>query len=118
MRILIAVAVVLSLLVTIFAVQNNQPTTVKFLFWSVDGSSALVLMVTLIAGVVVGVLLMIPGSVRNRLRVAELNRNLRGMKEQLPPQAPPEAGPSSPGAAPAAEAGGSTGVDPAGEGDG
>lgn len=89
MRILVAVALLLSLLVTVFAVQNNQPTTVRFLAWSVDGSFALVLMITLITGIVAGVLLMVPGSVRNRLRVAELRRSLRGAQDQLQAM-PPE----------------------------
>lgn len=82
MRFLIVVALLLSLLVTIFAVQNNQPTTVKFLVWSVDGSSALVLMVTLLLGILIGVLLMLPGSLRGRLRTGELQRNLRDAETQ------------------------------------
>lgn len=80
MRALIALALVLSLLVTIFAVQNIQPATVQFLFWSVSGSLALVLMVTLILGILIGVLLMIPGSVRNRLKVGELQRSVRSIE--------------------------------------
>jgi uncharacterized integral membrane protein len=82
-RILIAVALILSLLVTIFAVQNNAATTVRFLFWSVDGSFALVLMVTLITEILVGIMLMVPGSVRNRLKAAELKRKLNAMDQQV-----------------------------------
>ncbi len=83
MRALIALALILALLVTIFAVQNNADTSVKFLAWSVRGSAALVLMITLTVGIVVGVLLMIPGSVRNRLKVAELNRQLKTLEHDL-----------------------------------
>jgi len=83
MRALIALALILALLVTIFAVQNNADTSVKFLVWSVRGSAALVLMITLTVGIVVGVLLMIPGSVRNRLKVAELNRQLKSLEHDL-----------------------------------
>ncbi|MGH2619741.1 MAG: LapA family protein [Anaerolineales bacterium] len=83
MRALVALALILALLVTIFAVQNNADTSVKFLAWSVRGSAALVLMITLSVGIVVGLLLMIPGSVRNRLKVAELNRQLKALEHDL-----------------------------------
>lgn len=88
MRLLIVVALLLSLLVTVFAVQNNAATAVRFLFWSVQGSFALVLMVTLIMGILIGVLLMLPGSLRQRLRVAELNRQLRELEQRPEPPAP------------------------------
>ena len=77
MRILFAVALVMALIVTIFAVQNNATTTIRFLFWSIDGSLALVLMLTLILGIIIGVLLMIPGSVRTRLKVGSLRRDVQ-----------------------------------------
>ena len=41
MRALVALALILALLVTIFAVQNNADMTVKVLVWSVRGSAAL-----------------------------------------------------------------------------
>ncbi len=69
MRIFFVFALVLALLVTVFAVQNNQPITISFLFWSIEGSLALLLMVTLVLGIVIGVLLMAQGSVRSRLQV-------------------------------------------------
>ncbi len=82
MRIFFVVALILALLVTVFAVQNNQPITISFLFWSIDGSLALVLMVTLVLGIVIGVLLMAPGSVRSRLQVGGLQRSLRSLEQE------------------------------------
>jgi uncharacterized integral membrane protein len=81
MRIFFAVALILALLVTVFAVQNNQPITISFLFWSIEGSLALVLMITLVFGIVIGVLLMAPGSVRNRLQIGGLQRSVRSLEE-------------------------------------
>ncbi len=115
MRFLILVALFLSLLVTIFAVQNNQPTTVKFLAWSVDGSSALVLMVTLILGILIGVMLMVPGSVRGRLRAGELRRSLRELEEQHPT---PTDQPDSPPPTAEQPDGPSSSIDPPGPADG
>jgi uncharacterized integral membrane protein len=82
MRIFFVVALILALLVTVFAVQNNQPITISFLFWSIDGSLALVLMVTLVMGIVIGVLLMAPGSVRSRFRAREFQRSVRALEEE------------------------------------
>ena len=47
MRLLFVLALMLALLVTVFAVQNNANIDVSFLFWGVAGSLALVLMITL-----------------------------------------------------------------------
>lgn len=90
MRLFFVLALLLALLVTIFAVQNNANTDVRFLFWSVAGSQALVLMLTLTLGIVIGVLLMLPGTVRRRLEVADLRRKLRA-QEAAPPSMSPAA---------------------------
>ena len=99
MRALVSLALILALLVTIFAVQNNAVTTIKFLGWSVEGSAALVLMITFALGIIIGALLMTPGSVRNRLKARELRRTVAALErdaastrtsEQSPPQADAE----------------------------
>ena len=82
MRIFFVIALVLALLVTVFAVQNNQPITISFLFWSIDGSLALVLMITLVLGIIIGVLLMAPGSVRSRFKVGGLQRSVRSLEQE------------------------------------
>ncbi len=82
MRILFAVALILALLVTVFAVLNNEPITVSFLIWEIKGSLALVLMITLVLGIVIGVLLMAPGSVRNRLQIGGLQRSVRSLEQE------------------------------------
>ena len=53
MRFLVILALLLALLVTIFAVQNSAAAPVTFLFWRVNGSLALVLMLTLALGVLI-----------------------------------------------------------------
>lgn len=93
MRALIALALILALLVTIFAVQNNAVTTIKFLFWSVEGSAALVLMITLFLGIIIGALLMTPGSVRNRLKVRELRRTVESLDREAASMRPTDQAP-------------------------
>ncbi|MFV1858451.1 MAG: lipopolysaccharide assembly LapA domain-containing protein [Anaerolineales bacterium] len=103
MRIFIAIALILALLVTVFAVQNNQPITINFLFWSIEGSLALVLMITLVLGIVVGVLLMAPGYIRSRIQVGSLQRAARSMElesdsaEAAPSQPAEDIAPETPG---------------------
>jgi uncharacterized integral membrane protein len=99
MRLLFVLALLLALLVTVFAVQNNANIDVSFLFWGVAGSLALVLMITLSLGILIGVLLMLPGAVRRRLELGELKRAVRTLEQQTPRPlptpidgAPPEAG--------------------------
>jgi len=82
MRIFFVIALILALLVTVFAVQNNQDITIRFLLWSIEGSLALVLMITLSLGIVIGVLLMMPGSVRSRLKIGGLQRNVRSLERE------------------------------------
>ena len=88
LRIFLVLALLLSLLVTIFAVQNNTQAEISFLSLTATGSLALVLMVTVLIGIGIGVLFMLPGSVRARLaarterkRSLQLERELEGLKQ-------------------------------------
>ncbi len=88
MRIFLVLALILSLVVTIFAVQNNTEIDVSFINWHATGSLALVLMITVFIGIGIGVLLMLPGSVRARLggrterkRSQQLEAELAGMRD-------------------------------------
>jgi len=100
MRLLFVLALLLALLVTVFAVQNNATIDVSFLFWGVAGSLALVLMITLSLGILIGVLLMLPGAVRRRLEVGELRRSVRTLEQQSsrPLPTPMGSGPAETGA--------------------
>jgi putative membrane protein len=79
MRIFLILALLLSLIVTVFAIQNNTDIDVTFLRWHATGSLALVLMITMISGIGIGVMLMLPGSVRARLN----GRSERKRSQQL-----------------------------------
>jgi uncharacterized integral membrane protein len=66
---LIGIIVLLALLV-VLAIQNYQPLTLKFLFWSFETSVVLVLLVSFLIGALVGGLILWMG---------------RGKKKDLPP---------------------------------
>lgn len=98
MRVYLILALLLAILVTVFAIQNNAQIEVTFLFWKIDGSLALVLMTTLAIGIIIGILVYIPSAVRRRLQVGGLKRQLRTLEqaEALKPQAAPEIRPLDP----------------------
>jgi len=104
MQILIIIALLIAIVAVIFAVQNTSAVTVAFLFWSVDSSLALVLLVTLLVGVLISVLTSLPGSIRSRwtissqkkklvtleserdtlqLKVDEMDKDIRNLEEQV-----------------------------------
>ncbi len=55
---LITIAVILALLL-IFILQNQSPTSVRFLFFSGQTSLTITLFITFLAGLIVGVILML-----------------------------------------------------------
>lgn len=92
-RIFLVLALLLSLLVTIFAAQNNSQTEISFIGWTATGSLALVLMLTVLIGIGIGVLFMLPGSVRARLTArAERKRSLQLESEVAGLRRPAEPG--------------------------
>lgn len=60
MRITLVVSLLIALLAVIFALSNPDPLDVRFGPFYTTGSTALILMLTFLAGVVVGALVMIP----------------------------------------------------------
>jgi uncharacterized integral membrane protein len=71
----VIIALVLALLfavvAAIFAIQNPTPVDVKFLTWDVvDGSLAVILILSYGIGVITGVLLLLPGLLRRSVQLA------------------------------------------------
>jgi uncharacterized integral membrane protein len=83
MRIYLILALILAIIVTIFAVQNNAPVEVSFLTFELDGSLALVLMITLSLGIIIGILVSAPSSLRRRMEIGGLKKNIRQMEKDL-----------------------------------
>ncbi|MFP4227629.1 MAG: lipopolysaccharide assembly LapA domain-containing protein [Salinivenus sp.] len=81
-------ALALAVLAVIFALQNPQPMEVNLLFFDTEGSTALVLILTFAFGVIVGLISSLPGRIRARRRVKELEKEI---------SAPSSSRPSSPG---------------------
>jgi len=76
MRLGLVSALLLAVLAVIFALQNPQPMEVNLLVFQTDGSTALVLILTFAFGVLVGLVSTLPGRLRARRKVKDLERQL------------------------------------------
>lgn len=90
MQIFLIFALIIAGIAVIFAIQNTAMTTVTFLFWTFNGSLALILLLALIAGAVVSILASSPALIRDKLtirnqkkQIIELETKLAAHKGQL-----------------------------------
>ena len=74
MRFGLVLSLLLAILAVLFAVQNPQPMEVQLLFFSTEGSTALVLILTFGLGVTVGLLSSLPGRIRARRELKALRK--------------------------------------------
>lgn len=90
MRGTLVISLVLSVLMVIFALLNNQDMSVSFGFYETRGPVALILIIAFILGVVTGTFAMIPGRLKRRRRIHDLERRLeRATTEPEPPDTEP-----------------------------
>ena len=82
MQIAIIAALVIAIVAVIFALQNLTAVGVSFLFWSIHGSLALVLLVTLAVGVLVGSLASLPGLIRGKWATSSQKKKLSGLEAE------------------------------------
>jgi uncharacterized integral membrane protein len=83
MILLLAVALIVSILAGVFALQNAIPISVSFLLWKIDGSLALVLLITFSLGCLVSFLVLIPSTVRRRRAISQQNKKIAELERQL-----------------------------------
>jgi uncharacterized integral membrane protein len=69
-------ALIIAVLVVVFAVQNAIPITISVLFWQFQGSLALVLLLTLALGAISGLLVSIPSLIKR-------NQEISGQKKKI-----------------------------------
>jgi uncharacterized membrane protein YciS (DUF1049 family) len=79
----LVLALAISILAGIFALQNSVPITISFLLWEFEGSLALVLLCTFALGVFVSLLVSAPAMIRKRLAVSNQNRRIAELEKRL-----------------------------------
>ena len=83
MIILFIIGLLLGAVSVIFALQNIDIVTVTFFSWHLTGSLALILLLTIAAGILVTILLILPGSVTNYFRYKKLEKENKKLIEDL-----------------------------------
>ena len=76
-------ALLIALIAVIFALQNTMTITISFLAWEVTGSLSLVLLITLAIGVVIGLLVLSPSSIKNSLAVSSNRKRIGSLEKEL-----------------------------------
>ena len=83
MQVYIILALLVALLVTVFAVQNNAVIAVTLFAWRIEGSLAIILMGTLFLGILVGLFLLTPAAIRGRLTASDLRKRLHKSEQEI-----------------------------------
>ncbi len=73
----------LGALSVIFVLQNITPITVTFLTWHISGSLAVVLFLALMAGVVITLLMLLPGLIRDEYNYHQLVKQKKQVEDEL-----------------------------------
>lgn len=73
--------IILALVSVVFAVQNSGVITVSFLVWQVDASLALILMITLVVGVLIGYLAGLPSVWKRSSETRQLRRQVQDLQQ-------------------------------------
>jgi lipopolysaccharide assembly protein A len=82
MQIYLILALAIAIIAVIFALQNMTTVTISILFWSVKGSLALVLLVALAAGVLISVLVSLPGLIGGKWASSSQKKKLGNLESE------------------------------------
>jgi uncharacterized integral membrane protein len=83
MQIFVFFALVIAILAIIFAVQNNDTTTVRFFAWETQGSLALVLLIALAVGALINFLVSLPANIKARWTVRTQRKRMNELEASL-----------------------------------
>jgi len=88
MAIFILIIVLLfAVMAVIFAVQNVEVVPISFLFWQTEGSLALVLLLALVTGVVIGLLVTLPTRIKFSRELSKRKKEIAGLEGTVQEQA-------------------------------
>lgn len=75
--------IVLGIIAVLFVLQNTGLVTVVFASWQLEGSLALILILTLITGIVVTLLVLLPSFIEDALALSAARKTLRTLEKEL-----------------------------------
>ncbi|NOY98838.1 MAG: LapA family protein [Chloroflexi bacterium] len=79
----LVLALAFAVVAVIFALANPMMVAVSFFGYSVEGSLALFILLAVGVGIVIGVLVMLPGTVKRSLALSSQRKKLKGLEKKL-----------------------------------
>ncbi len=76
-------ALMIAIIAVIFALQNTAAITISFFLWEVSGSLALVVLVTLVFGVLVGWLFAAPSLVKGSFQGSNQRKRITALEKEI-----------------------------------
>jgi len=83
MSILLILALLIAIIAVVFALQNTMAVTVSFFVWQFDQSLALVLLLTVAVGVLIGIFTVLPGAARSKWRLNSQRKKMEALEKNL-----------------------------------
>ena len=83
MKFLLVVAIVLSLVMALFAVQNSQPAQVNFMGKYFDGPLVIILLITFAVGALTMIFAMLPGSLRKSIEISKQKSRVSALLSKI-----------------------------------
>jgi uncharacterized integral membrane protein len=83
MQIFLFFALFIAVLAVIFAIQNNDQTTVQFAVWRFEESLALILLITLAAGALISFFFSLPSNIKTRWTIRQQRKKLNELEGNL-----------------------------------
>ncbi len=83
MEIYLVLAAVLGIFISVFAIQNAAPVTVKFIFWQFESSLAVLIILAILAGMILILLLSLPGRIKRRKELYDKQKKIRELEKRL-----------------------------------
>ena len=80
MQLLLIFGIAFAIAAVAFALQNNVPVTVSFVFWSFDGSLAMVLLLAIGLGAIIAGLVSSPAVIKGQWGTARLRRQVAALE--------------------------------------
>ncbi|MGD1931718.1 MAG: lipopolysaccharide assembly protein LapA domain-containing protein [Leptolyngbyaceae cyanobacterium] len=83
MRLYVISALVIAFLAILFALQNTNLVTIQLFLWEYRQSLALILLVTLAIGVIIGLLVSVPALIRRNLKTARVQKQADSLTDTI-----------------------------------
>ncbi len=81
--IFLILALLIAVVAVIFALQNTTQVTIAFLMWQFDQSLALVLLLALAIGVIIGLLAISPTVVKSKLALSNHKKKIDSLEKEI-----------------------------------